>query len=32
MAAGNQFNLDNKVYAEPQKPSSYLAPSIVEGL
>ncbi len=32
MAAGNQFNIENKVYAEPQKPSSYLAPSIVEGL
>jgi NitT/TauT family transport system substrate-binding protein len=32
MAIGNQFNLDNKVYTESQKPSSYLAPSIVEGL
>ncbi len=32
MATGNQFNLDNKVYTESQKPSSYLAPSIVEGL
>jgi NitT/TauT family transport system substrate-binding protein len=32
MAIGNQFNLDNKVYKESQKPSSYLAPSIVEGL
>lgn len=32
MIIGNQFNLDNKVYTESQKPSSYLAPSIVEGL
>jgi len=32
MITGNQFNLDNKVYTESQKPSSYLAPSIVEGL
>jgi NitT/TauT family transport system substrate-binding protein len=32
MAIGNQFNLENKVYKESQKPSSYLAPSIVEGL
>lgn len=32
MAIGNQFNLDNNVYKEPQKPSGYLAPSIVEGL
>ena len=30
---GNQFNLDrNKVYTESQKPASYLAPSIVEGM
>ena len=32
MTIGNQFNLDNKVYKESQKPASYLAPSIVEGL
>ena len=32
MTIGNQFNLDNKVYKESQKPSSYLAPSIVESL
>ena len=29
---GNQFNLDNKVYAESQKPENYLVPGIVEGL
>jgi NitT/TauT family transport system substrate-binding protein len=32
MTVGNQFNLDNKVYKDSQNPSSYLAPSIVEGL
>jgi NitT/TauT family transport system substrate-binding protein len=32
MTIGNQFNLENKVYKESQKPSSYLAPGIVEGL
>jgi NitT/TauT family transport system substrate-binding protein len=32
MAIGNQFNLENKVYKESQKPSSYLVPSIVESL
>ena len=32
MTIGNQFNLDNKVYKESQKPANYLAPSIVEGL
>ncbi|HEY5742462.1 MAG TPA: ABC transporter substrate-binding protein [Terrimicrobiaceae bacterium] len=32
MTIGNQFNLENKVYKQSQKPSSYLAPSIVEGL
>lgn len=32
MTVGNQFNLDNKVYKESQKPESYLAPAIVEGL
>ena len=32
MAIGNQFNLENKVYKDSQNPSSYLVPSIVEGL
>ncbi len=32
MAIGNKFNIDNKVYKVSQKPDSYLAPSIVEGL
>jgi NitT/TauT family transport system substrate-binding protein len=32
MTIGNQFNLDNKVYTESQKPASYLAPTIVESL
>jgi len=32
MELGNKFNLDNNVYKESQKPASYLAPSIVEGL
>ena len=32
MTTGNKFNLDNKVYKVSQKPESYLAPSIVEGL
>jgi len=32
MTIGNKFNLDNKVYKVTQKPESYLAPSIVEGL
>jgi NitT/TauT family transport system substrate-binding protein len=32
MAAGNKFNLTNKVYKTPQKPESYLAPSIVQDL
>ena len=32
MVIGNQFNLENKVYTESQKPESYLAPSIVEGM
>jgi NitT/TauT family transport system substrate-binding protein len=32
MTIGNQFNLDNKVYTESQKPGGYLAPSIVEGM
>ena len=29
---GNQFNLDNKVYAESQKAEDYVAPSIVKGM
>jgi len=32
MSTGNKFNLDNKVYKESQKPESYLAPSVVNGL
>jgi NitT/TauT family transport system substrate-binding protein len=32
MEVGNKFNLDNKVYKESQKPSSYLSPSIVNDL
>lgn len=32
MAIGNKFNLDNGVYKESQKPESYIAPSIVQGL
>ena len=32
MKIGNQFNLDNKVYKDSQKPESYLAPAIVEGM
>lgn len=32
MTIGNKFNMDNKVYKVSQKPESYLAPSIVEGL
>ena len=32
MEVGNKFNLENGVYKEAQKPSAYLAPSIVEGL
>jgi NitT/TauT family transport system substrate-binding protein len=32
MTVGNQFNLDNKVYKDSQKPSSYLAPAIVNDL
>jgi len=29
MTVGNQFNLDNKVYADSQKPEGYLAPAVV---
>ena len=32
MEIGNQFNLDNKVYKDSQKPSSYLVPAVVNGL
>jgi NitT/TauT family transport system substrate-binding protein len=32
MNIGNNFNLENKVYKESQKPESYLAPGIVNGL
>lgn len=32
MVIGNQFNLDNKVYKDSQKPADYVAPSIVKSL
>lgn len=32
MAVGNQFNLDNKVYKDSQKPEDYIAPSIIKSL
>jgi len=32
LTVGNKFNLDNKVYKVSQKPESYLAPAVVEGL
>ncbi len=32
MTLGNQFNLDNNVYKDTQKPESYLVPSVVKGL
>jgi NitT/TauT family transport system substrate-binding protein len=32
MEIGNQFNLDNKVYKDSQKPESYLVPAVVNGL
>ena len=32
MTVGNKFNMDNKVYKESQKPASYLAPALVEGM
>jgi len=32
MTIGNQFNLDNKVYKESQKPENYLVPSVIMGL
>jgi NitT/TauT family transport system substrate-binding protein len=32
LTVGNQFNLDNKVYKDSQKPESYLVPGVVAGL
>lgn len=32
MTIGDKFNLDNKVYPEAQKATSYIAPGIVKGL
>lgn len=32
MAIGNQFNLDNKVYKDSQKPEDYIAPSVIKSL
>lgn len=32
MTVGNQFNLDNKVYKDSQKPEDYVAPSVVMSL
>ncbi|HEY5895349.1 MAG TPA: ABC transporter substrate-binding protein [Chthoniobacterales bacterium] len=32
MTIGDKFNLDNKVYSESQKATSYVAPSIIKGL
>ena len=32
LTVGNQFNLDNKVYSDAQKPEDYVAPGIVKGL
>jgi len=32
MTLGNQFNLDNKVYKDSQKPENYLVPSVIMGL
>jgi NitT/TauT family transport system substrate-binding protein len=32
LTIGDQFNLDNKVYKDSQKPESYLVPEIVAGL
>ena len=29
---GNQFNLDNKVYKDSQKPESYIVPGVINGL
>lgn len=32
LTIGNQFNLDNKVYKDSQKPEDYIAPSIIKSL
>jgi NitT/TauT family transport system substrate-binding protein len=32
LVIGDKFNLDNKVYTDPQKPASYVVPGIVMGL
>ena len=32
LAISDKFNLDNKVYTEPQKPASYVVPSVVMNL
>jgi NitT/TauT family transport system substrate-binding protein len=32
MEIGNKFNMDNSVYKVSQKPASYLAPAVVNGL
>ncbi len=32
IAVGDKFNLDNKVYTEPQKAEGYVAPSIINNL
>jgi NitT/TauT family transport system substrate-binding protein len=32
MAVSDKFNVDNKVYADPQKPESYVAPYIINHL
>ncbi len=32
LTVGNQFNLDNKVYQDSQKPEDYVAPGILKGL
>jgi len=32
LALGNQFNLDNKVYKDTQKPEDYVAPSVIKSL
>lgn len=32
MTIGNQFNLDNKVYKDSQKPEDYVVPSVIKSL
>jgi len=32
LAVSDKFNLDNKVYTDPQKPASYVVPSIINSL